>query len=148
MFTMILKTKKQKPKNTTGVFCVVCFGFWGVWGGRWGVGLFGFFFSHEVRKSSEFMMYFQSKPSYSTSFHNAIWKNLFRTAERSLCCPCQLSEHINSPPPDFKADACSHDTKAPAVCSQRLPRICLLCAQSQGILADPSRSQAAAEPQE
>lgn len=55
MFTMILKTKKQKPKNTTGVFCVVCFGFWGVWGGEVGGGVVWVFFF--PRSQEEFWVY-------------------------------------------------------------------------------------------
>lgn len=87
------------------------------------------------------MKYFQSKPSYGNSFQNAIWKNLFHTEERCLCCPCQLSEHVNSPSPDFKADTCFHDGKAPAVCSQRLPRICSLRVHSRGIPVGAEQQQ-------
>lgn len=70
-----------------------------------------------------------------------LWKYLLHADESSLCSPCQLLEHINSLLLDFQADACFHDQKAPAVCRQRLPRICWLCTWSWGITEDAKQPQ-------
>lgn len=117
MSKMILKMKKKnKPKPV--LFC------------------------YTAGKSSEFTQHFQRKPSYSTSFHKAIWKNPCPTEETSLFCPRQLSEHMNSPPLDFQADTCFDAGKAPAVNSWRLLRICSLHVQSPGSRRVPSSSRA------